>query len=278
VRKDAVQKLRTMPPDDASRELLVRARNDRHMPVRREALRIFAEKYSNEAEQEFRAALLDSKIAVREEAQYYFRQKGTVDVVAHYSQNLEASNNRKLCAAIAGVGETGNAKDSQLVERFFQSRSPKVRAAAFHAAAKLNRGAYLDAFVLALCDASSKVAREAVLALSKNPNSVGGQRLWEIYEACCYTPGQRGALFLIARINKWDSINFLIQSLMTQNDSCVNLSRRYISRWFARYNRSFVAPTPEQLSRLTNTLSRCNLLLSSETQRQIEALLKSLTR
>ena len=87
--------------------------------------------------------------------------------------------------------------------------------------------------------------------------------------------GKRWALFLLARINKWDSIAFLIQSLTDQNDSCVELSQRYIVRWFARYNRSFVTPTAEQLSRLRNVLSRCNLLLSSGTQRQLDSLLKS---
>jgi hypothetical protein len=129
--------------------------------------------------------------------------------------------------------------------------------------------------VLALDDASSKVAREAVLALSKKANSVGGQRLWEIFDSCRYPHGKRWALFLLARINKWDSIAFLIQSLTDQNDSCLELSQRYIVRWFARYNRSFATPTAEQLSRLRNVLSRCNLLLSSGTQRQLDSLLKS---
>jgi HEAT repeat protein len=212
---------------------------------------------------------------VREEAQYYFQQKSTLDLLLYYSRKLDVSSIRQLCAAIAGLGETGHAKDSQLVERFFRSESSKVRAAALHAAAKLNPEPYLDTFLLGLCDKSSKVAGEAVLALSKKPNLVGAQRLWEIYQNCPHLHGQRWALFLIARINKWDSINFLIQSLMSPSDSCADLSRRYIARWFARYNRSFATPTPEQLSRLRNTLSQCNLLLGAGTQRQIESLLKS---
>lgn len=245
------------------------------MAVRREALHIFAEKYADEADQEFQSALLDANIAVREEAQYYFQKKGTVDLRAYYSHRLETSSVRQLCAAIAGVGETGLAKDSQLVDRFHHNQSSKVRAAALHAIAKLNLNAYLDEFVLALDDASSKVAREAVLALSKKANSVGGQRLWETYGSCRYPHGKRCALFLLARTNKWDSIAFLIQSLTDQVDSCVELSQRYIVRWFARYNRSFATPTAEQLSRLRNALSRCNSLLSSGTQRQLGSLLKS---
>ena len=170
VRREAVQELPRVLPSAESKEPLVRARNDGYLPVRREALRIFADKYANEADQEFESALLDSNIAVREDARHYFHQRGTVNLVTYYSQKLNASNNRELCAAIAGVGETGHAKVSQLVERFFQNASSKVRAASLHAAAKLNPEAYLDTFVPGLWDTSSKVAREALLALSKKPN------------------------------------------------------------------------------------------------------------
>jgi HEAT repeat protein len=276
VRKEAVSKLHAILPVGGSRELLIRARNDGCMAVRREALHIFAEKYVDEADQEFQSALLDTSIAVREEAQFYFQKKGAVDLRVYYSCRLETSNNRQLYAAIAGVGEIGLAKDSQLVKRFLQDRSAKIRGAALHTIAKLNANAYLDEFALALGDESGKVAREAALALSKKPNSVGGQRLWEIFDSCRYPHGKRWALFLLARVNKWDSINFLIQSLIDQNDSCVDLSQKYIARWFARYNRSFATPTAEQLSRLRNTLSKSNLLLSSGMHRQLDSLLTSL--
>jgi len=274
VRRDALQKLPVALPNAESKGLLVRARNDRYAPVRREALHIFAQKYPKEADREFELGLLDGNIAVREEAQQYFRQKGTLDLLEYYSRKLDVSSNRQLCAAIAGLGETGHTKDSQLVEPFFRSETPKVRATALHAAAKLNPGPYFDIFLSGLCDTSGNVAREAVLALSEMPNSTGGQHLWEIYQKCPHLHGKRWALFLIARINKWDSINFLIQSLIIPSDPSADLSQSYIARWFARYNRSFAAPTTEQLSRLRNTLSQCSLLLDAKTQRQMDSLLK----
>lgn len=45
------------------------------MAVRREALRIFADQYADEADQEFQSALLDINVAIRSEAQYYFQAK-----------------------------------------------------------------------------------------------------------------------------------------------------------------------------------------------------------
>jgi HEAT repeat protein len=275
VRKAAVRKLHAILPNNALKGLLTRARNDACMPVRREALHIYSEKYGDQAEQEFQSALLDPNIAVREEAQYFFRKKSTLDLRAYYSQILNASKGRKLCASVAGLGETGLPKDSQLVERFVADPSSTVRTAALHAIARLNPDAYLDQFVLALNDASAKVTREAVAALSKKSNSIGGQRLWEVYNHSRYLHVKRGVLYLLARISKWDSIAFLIQSLTDQDESLVELSQRYIVRWFARYNRSFTVPSAEQLATLRTVLSRCNLLVSSGTQRQLDSLLKS---
>jgi HEAT repeat protein len=273
VRKMAVHKLPAVLP--SAKELLIRARNDSCMAVRREALQIFAEKYPDEADQEFQSALLDTNIAVREQAQFYFKKKGVLDLRSYYSNRLKTSNDRQLCAAIAGLGEAGLQQDSQIVECFLRGESVRVRAAALHATAKLNPDAHVNDFVLALNDQSAKVTREAVLALSKRSNFVGGQRLWDLYDRCPYPHGKRGALFLLTRINKWDSIAFLIQTLADQNDYFVSLSQKYIVRWFARYNRSFAVPTAEQLARLRNVLSKCSLLLSSGTQRQLDSLLKS---
>ena len=276
VRKAAIHKLRVITPSRESKRILVQAKSNNCAAVRREALQIFAEKYPDEAAQEFQSALLDANITVREEAQHFSQKKSTVDLRAYYSEALQKSTGRQLCVAVAGLGETGRPKDSQLLERFLQDQSSRVRATALHAIARLNSDAYFEEFVLALEDASSKVTREALLALCKKPNLVGGQRLWDIYDRCRHPHGKRRALFLLARINKWDSIAFLVQSLTDQNNAIVDLSQKYISRWFVRYNRSFATPTAEQISRLRNVLSRCNLLLSSGTQRQLDSLLKSL--
>jgi HEAT repeat protein len=275
IRRVAAKRLLTIAPTAESKELLIQARHDGSMTVRREALHIFAERYQNDASHEFESALLDSNIAIREEAQFYFQKAGTIDLRAYYSRMLDTSSRQLLCAAIAGLGETGLAKDSELVRRFLTDNASRVRAVALRAIARMNPDAYINEFVLALNDPGGKVTREAVRALGKKANAVGGQRLWEIFKGCPHQNGKRGVLFLLARINKWDSIMFLIQSLADQDDSIIELSRRYIVRWFARYNRSFVGPSSEQLVTLKNVLSNCNLLLTADAQRQFDLLLKS---
>jgi HEAT repeat protein len=275
IRRAAVTRLRAILPHNELNEFLVVARRDSSATVRGEALNIYLEKFREQAEQEFQSALLDSNISIRERAQQFFEKKSAFDIRGYYTKYLNVDERRKLAATIAGLGETGLAIDSRLVESFFTNYSPRVRTAALHAVAKLNRDAYIDQFVFALEDPSARVGREGALALSKKANLVGGLRLWEVYVRTRHLHSKRFVLYLLARINKWDSVTYLIQSLSDQDERLVELSTRYITRWFARYNRSFVAPSAGQLKRLRDILGELSLLVSSETQHKLESILKS---
>jgi|HubBroStandDraft_6_1064221.scaffolds.fasta_scaffold41976_2 HEAT repeat protein len=275
VRKAAVSKLGAILPNNKWNDLLVVARRDASASVRREALNIYLEKFGEQAEQEFRSALLEANISIREMAQQFFAKEGHVDVRGYYAQSLNAISGRKLSAAIAGLGETGGASDARLVQPFFANSSARVRAAALHAVGKLNPDAYIETFVFALEDASAGVAREGALALIKKANLVGGLRLWEIYVRSLYPHNKRFVLYLISRISKWDSIIYLIQSLSETDERLVELSKRYVARWFSRYNRSFAVPSADQLKRLRELLRERNLLVSSGTERALESLMKS---
>lgn len=274
VRKAAVNKLGAILPNNKWNDLLVVARQNASATVRREALNIYLEKFGEQAEQEFKSALLDANISVRELAQQFFAKKGNVDVRGYYAQSLNAIGASKLSAAIAGLGETGGAADARLVEPFFAKSSARVRAAALHAVGKLNPEAYIETFISALGDASAGVVREGALALIRKGNLVGGLRLWEIYDRSLYPHNKRFVLFLIARISKWDSIIYLIQSLSETDERLVELSKRYVARWFARYNRSFAVPSADQLKRLRKLLSGHSMLINSKTELSLESIIK----
>jgi HEAT repeat protein len=275
IRLLAVRKLRAAMPNEAFNEILHRARKDTYMSVRREALRIFAEKYPGQAEQEFQTALLDSNIAIREEAQYFFRKKGILDVRAFYARHLETSSGGLLCAAIGGLGETGLPQDAVLFTRFIPVPNGRVRALALHALARLKPAEYFNQFLLSLSDPSARATTEALRALIKRASSLDGRRLWDIYTQCPYLHGKRAALFLLARINKWDSITFLIQSLAEEDAAFVALSQGYIARWLAQYNQTFPTPSKEQLARLKTISEKYKLLMNPGTQHQLDLLTKS---
>jgi HEAT repeat protein len=275
IRREAMRVLRTNTQNCETKEILVQAKADSSAAIRREALALFLDNYPDEAESEFRAALLDVNIAVREVAQSHFRKSQALDLRKFYSQNLEECTTARLCAALAGIGEVGLAEDAGLVEPFLENPSAKVRVAAIKAIAKLNRSVYLDQLLHALGDSNRKVVQEAAFALTRKASFLGAQRLWEVHQKCAHPHGRRWILFLLALTNKWDSITFFIQSLADRDDHCVQISHRYIVRWFTNYNRSFAVPTAEQMSKLRGTVGASALLLDPAVQRQMDTLLKS---
>lgn len=275
IRLLAVRKLGALLPSAEWKEVLIKARNDAYMPVRREALHVYSNKYPAQADAEFQSALLDSNVAIREEAQYFFRKKGALDLREFYLQALATSSGARLCAALSGLGETGAPQDAARLTGFISVASAKLRAACLRALAKLRQADHLEQCHLALADPSGKVVEEARRVLTRKAGSLSGQRLWEIYTGSPYPHGRQAALFLIARINKWDSITFLIQSLAEGEPFLSSLSHRYISRWFARYNRTFPAPSAEQLARLRITLERYKFLISPGVHSAISSLIQN---
>jgi hypothetical protein len=93
-------------------------------------------------------------------------------------------------------------------------------------------------------------------------NSVGGKRLWEVFEPCADRHGKRLALFLIARAAKWDRLIFLLLSLGEKDESLLVLSRTYLAIWLVRHNRSFSTPTADQPTRLRTILDKQKRLCS----------------
>jgi hypothetical protein len=218
--------------------------------------------------------LLDHNIAVREDARQFFEKKGGFNARQYYSESLR-DNPKTLCAAISGVGEAGTVTDSAVLEPFLANASPRVRAATLRALGKLDGDGCMDRFLGALEDPNGRVAKEAALVLGKRANSVGAPKLWTVYLRAEHSHGKRSALYLLARTNKWDSITYLLQSLSDSDERVAELGRRYVARWFARYNRSFAVPTAAQMTKLRDVLNERNLLVSSDSQRELESILKS---
>ncbi len=274
LRLRAVGRLQDALPNDAYRPFLDQARKDPSTPVRRKAMQLAVEKYPHDAEQEFRSALLDANAGIREAGRYFFRNSQTLDLRAFYLATTQQSAGRKLIAAISGLGETGGMSDSILLQPFLESPGPGIRLAAIRSLAILNPTQYTDHFVRAISDSSAKVSRAAALIVAKKVNLVDRDRLWAVFEESQYLHGKGQALFLLARISKWYSLTFLLLSLTEHNDHLNGLSKTYLRRWLARFNRSFSAPTTSQVVRLRKILETHDLLLESQMKDDLISILK----
>jgi HEAT repeat protein len=275
VRFRAAARLSEALPADQYGEILHLALRDSYMPVRRLALCAVAAKLPERAHAEFLSALLDQNLAIRQLAQSHFRGKNEFDLRDWYQQKLSVTKNRALAAAIAGLGETGSAKDAIIVAPFLSAELPKIRAAAIRSLARSNPDPYLNELVFALSDPSARVSREAVLALAKSANRIGPERLSEVFHVCSSPISKCGVLRLIARLNKWDSIALLLQSLAESHPFVAEMAKRHLVRWFARFNRSFPVPSPEQLARLQAALVASQSSLNPAQFRELHSLLKT---
>ncbi|MBV9927310.1 MAG: HEAT repeat domain-containing protein [Acidobacteria bacterium] len=245
----------------AAEGLLELMKGDHFMPVRREALRTFVNRVPEKARAELRRALFDQHASVREEARFHLRKAGEADFASIYRTALADAAVGDLYSAVGGIGETGTASDDLLVLPYALRGSTKVRRAAIKSLAKLNGDGHLALFVDALKDETPTVSREARKALAGRATAVGGGRLWDVFSVSSQPHVRRNALHLLARLGKWDGIHYLIRATGDTDERIAEASRLGVVRWLSRFNRSFSAPTPEQVSRLESALREHGHLL-----------------
>jgi HEAT repeat protein len=247
---------------------------DRFMPVRREALRICVKRSPQEALVELRTALLDTHASMREEARYHLQKIGTIDVAAFYRQSLLTASQNDLYSAISGLGETGSTPDDRLIVSYTSHGAAKIRRAALKAVARLNLRDHLIIFIEALKDDVPHVSRQATKALADGTSSINGERVWEIFLAAAHDHVKRNAFSLLEKLGKWESIYYLLRTIRDSDQAVAGMSHFSIQRWLARFNRSFSAPTREQLLRLSSALEESGNLLSETTKERLQFSLK----
>jgi HEAT repeat protein len=247
---------------------------DRYMPVRREALRCYV-RSAEQANSQLLTALLDPHASMREEARYHLQTIAAIDFAAFYRQSLLTGRENDLYAAVSGLGETGIPEDDVLILPYVSHQNSKIRKAAIKALAKLNGKAHLDVFFHALRDEVPSVSRQALNALSDKTSLVTGERIWEVFHSAVTPHVKRNALSLIQRLSKWESICYLINAIREANEEVADMSRFAIGRWLIRFNRSFVRPTDQQISRLVMALEESGDLLNEKTKEQIRFSIKS---
>ena len=254
------------PTLEAFLELMKR---DRFMPVRREALRIDVKRNSPRLSAELRSALLDRHASIREEARYHLRKIDSMDVAAFYREALTAAEGPMLYSGISGLGETGSAADDHLIVSYSSHQVGKIRRAAIKALAKLHGGAHIDVFMEALKDETPHVSSQALKALTDKVSSVSGERIWKLFSLATRAHVRRNALSLIERLGKWDSIHYMVRAVCDSDKDITEMSRFGVQRWLARFNRSFLSPTPDQLGQLNNALEECGGRIDEKTQEQL---------
>lgn len=254
---DAVIRLwaaRNLLPDLPEQELrlvLPGLLRDPFMPVRCEALNCMVQRDLGGADAELWLALLDSQASVRALARYQLEKRGNAEVRAVYIDALRAESDKILRAGIAGLGETGNAQDAQLITPFLKGRSIGVRRAAVRAIAALAGDRFVAELVAVLLDDHKGLSREGRLALQRRRLHVDADELWSLFCQDRLDHVRQNILLLFSRMRSWTRIRYLIMASADADPGISEVARRHLQNRVPRF-----APSAGDLRALLTVLDR----------------------
>lgn len=269
IRLWSARKLCSELEGDTLDNLLLKMRDNRLMPVRREAVRACVEKLPKQARTHLYSAVLDRHSSIRELARYYLKNIESIDFPSFYRTALKNNDDSHLLGAIAGLGDIGNAADADLVLPFLSHSLIKVRVTALKTAAKLNGNALIPLLIDALMDNNPSISREARQALKLRARQVGAERLGNILSKKRCFHVRKNALVLLGKLGKWESLAFLIGGCGDEDEAIANLAQNYLQRWLERYNSQFSIPTPAQIEHIDRALNDDNEAIEANVREQL---------
>ena len=269
VRLWGARKIRAELEGDMLNSFLLKMSGNKFMPVRREALQAYVEKFPAQAPSQLYSNLCDRHSSIRELARYYLNEIAPMDFAAFYRQALTSNEIGKLCGAILGLGDVGGAIDADVVVPFCSHPNAKVRCAALRSAAKLNGDVLLDIFVEALTDDRPSISRAGREALLSRARLVGVEGLGNIFRQDPRFHVRKNALFLLAKLGKWDSLAFLIWASGSGDEAIAHLGEDYLQRWLWRYNSQFSTPDRAQMAEIKRAIAACDRAMSANLKKEL---------
>ncbi len=276
IRLWAAQAVSSRPPDRSLLGAIQLMEHDHLMPVRREALRWHVRQSGDAREQALEVALLDPHPSMAAEARYYLSESSPRDFAPFYRRALAVAEGRALVGTLTGLGETGGASDGVLLRPYLSHTSPRVRAAALRAFARITPEAPADLFLAALHDTSSRVSGTARRLFPKGRVLTARPQIMEAYEQGVERHVRVNAFGLLTQVNRWDTLPLLLQALEHPDPHVARAATHHLERWFADSSRYYVVPTQAQLSAIHGALDSYGQRLTSDRKRLLLFILKSL--
>jgi HEAT repeat protein len=283
VRRNAARLLRDRPSGDSVQiALLDRLSRDPLAAIRSEYLILCSKKYPECADLALRDALLDPHPSVRSTARYYLCQREIVDFAAFYLAAAETPDVSHLAAAIAGLGETGNAVDAAKIVDFLDHPTARVRRAAVVAVGRLNGEAEIPRLLHALHDESARVARAAREALVPHVHLVSDEALWSTFKEANLPHSHRIVLSLMYALPNWRAFALLLQAcswlhtMEERPDADPHMAM--IIRWLTGFNGSGILPTRRQLEVLQEHLRNAETFLAAKVADDLRRVVQSAER
>lgn len=237
--------------------------------VRHVALIALATHFPDGAKPHLESAVTDRSAAIRDFARFEIRKRGEVDFARMYREAMAGASTVRLSAAIAGLGETGERSDAEAVLPFLGHPNARVRLASVRTVVHLGGERFVQEVLPRLSDPATSVASLAVKMLSRYVTAIGGDELQTRFRASVERRIRIDVLRMIASLPKWESIRMLLNAASDPDIAVASAAREHVLRWTARYNRSSIAPSSEQITLVRAAIANAGSSLEPKLIREI---------
>ena len=219
--------------------------SDKFIHVRIEANELKA-KLSSSVEVVWRRCMFDKSRALRETAMFYLR-KSNCDVAELYRSKLADSPNS--LPALSGLVSSGDASDLQVFLGYMESPLASRRAEAVRGVGQVGSKSEVLLVQKMLLDESTRVVRAAYQQLQPIAKTVDSGFLFGLLEKCKATAGYDAILRLLMEKGRWASLNYLIRSSGSSNQTLADQAMTLVDFTFSQ-NRVFTQPSLEQRTQI----------------------------
>jgi len=248
---------------------------DRFMPVRCEALEVYARRFPKEAPAVLTDALLDPHVSVRATARYWIKaQNPESDFAGFYRKALEDACLVRKRAAILGLGETGTAADAERVLGFNDIPVVKIRKAVIRTLAALDGDRQVPRFIIALTGREPGISNEAARALAGRTGAVLDE-LHGLFRSRTEPHLRKNLFKLLMKLPFWTRGIFLFETLRDQDERIVEMGRSGLRIWLARSRNMPSPPGESDVRQLAAALKASSGMFSPCDIREFEFLLQT---
>jgi len=206
--------------------------------------------------------------------------RGPFDLAGFYRGALSGADRpAPVRGALLGLGESGTADDVACVMPFLSAERLSVRRAALRARANLEPLSATLPYLVALRSSEPALSREARRALESRLSHVAVALLHELVVDQALPPHtRRNALSLASGKSKWERLPVLLDGCADPDESIASTARFLVDGWCARYNSSFLQPTPAQLEAAATSFARVSTTLGAPAHAGVESILSVIGR
>lgn len=222
--------------------------------------------------------IYDKVSSVRALARTKLRElEPTIDFWKLYKENLYKAHGLNT-RAFRGLTDICTISDYGCIKPFLNNEERVVRILAVATLYRLDKERSKDDVIDFLCS-EDEVESKTITRLLSTPVKVRqiAIELFELIDLDDFAPHvYMNIVYLLHYASKWTSIVANLKIIALQRPVTNNQITFEITRWLMRYNRSFIAPSQQEIFELKNAYSRSRVHLSEHHQNELDAIITHL--